>query len=225
MSRWLWLSVVLEAVTLGGTLYVYGNRDQLISDPAPVHWNFDWQADGYQPRDQVLPYLLIAPAGMGVMIILAVVLPWLSPKQFDVNRFRPTWEYVMGLVAALFAGVQGAILLASTGHPEVGLKLMLAGIMLFFVLIGNVLGKVRRNFWMGIRTPWTLASELVWNQTHRVAAWLYMAVGLVCLVAVLAGVNLIAVFVVFLLGVLFPIPYSLWLYKRLQREGRLESST
>ena len=85
------------------------------------------------------------------------------------------------------------------------------------------MNKVRRNFYVGIRTPWTIASEQVWNQTHRVAAWLYVPLGLIGFAAVVLGVNLIVVFVVFIFGVLFPVPYSLYLYKRLEREGKLNS--
>ena len=88
---------------------------------------------------------------------------------------------------------------------------------------GNVMGKVKRNFWMGVRTPWTLASERVWNQTHRVAAWLYTAIGIVGLIAVLLGVPMVVVFGTFIACVLFPIPYSLYLYKKLERQGKLES--
>ena len=50
---------------------------------------------------------------------------------------------------------------------------------LLLALLGNVLGKVRRNFWVGVRTPWTLADVRVWERTHRLAAWLFTVAGLV----------------------------------------------
>jgi uncharacterized membrane protein len=150
------------------------------------------------------------------------VLPWLSPRPFSVERFRGTYEYIMFLLVALMGYIQVTILYTTLHHRLDTVRLMVSGIFLFFALLGNVLGKVRRNFWIGIRTPWTLASERVWNQTHRVAAWLYVVLGLVGFVAVLSGVELIAVFVVFMIGVLFPVVYSLVLYKRWQREGKLD---
>ena len=61
-----------------------------------------------------------------------------------------------------------------------------------------VLGQVRRNFYVGVRTPWTIADEGVWNRTHRLAAWLYTASGCAGCVAVLAGAPLAWVF-----GILF----------------------
>jgi uncharacterized membrane protein len=130
---------------------------------------------------------------------------------------------VLFLLVVLFAYIQLALLLATVDAGPFAIRMLIGGIFLFFTLLGNVLGKVRRNFWIGVRTPWTLANEYVWNQTHRVAAWLYTAIGILGLAAVLIGINLIAVFIVFMIGLLFPVPYSLYLYKRLQREGRLDS--
>jgi uncharacterized membrane protein len=225
MSRWLWVSLVLTVLTLGGTLFLYVFGADYLPESVPVHWNIEGKADQYVPRARVLPYLLIGPGAMVLIIGLGLLLPWLSPKPFDVERFRPTYEYVMLLLACLFAYIQVAILLATVDQGVIALRLLIGGVFIFFAALGNVLGKVRRNFWMGVRTPWTLASERVWNQTHRVAAWLYTAIGVVGIVAVLLGVNLIVVFVVFIIGVMSPIPYSLYLYKKLQREGKLDVPT
>jgi uncharacterized membrane protein len=100
-------------------------------------------------------------------------------------------------------------------------QLLVAGIFPFFALLGNQLGKVRRNFWMGVRTPWTLASEAVWTQTHRVAAWVFVAVGIIGFIAAIADVSLVFCFGLLMAAALIPVVYSLILYKRLEREGKL----
>jgi uncharacterized membrane protein len=83
---------------------------------------------------------------------------------------------------------------------------------------------------MGVRTPWTLASEAVWNQTHRVAGWLWVAGGLLGCACVLAlplvapvsePAVLIGAFVWIMIIALYPVIYSLVLYKRLERQGKL----
>jgi uncharacterized membrane protein len=96
------------------------------------------------------------------------------------------------------------------GRPLVG------GIFLFFALMGNLLGKVRRNFWMGIRTPWTLASDAVWIATHRAAARLYTAVGLIGAVMVFLGAPLALCFVILIVGAFVPMVQSYFFYKRLE---------
>jgi uncharacterized membrane protein len=167
---------------------------------------------------------------MLLIVVLTVVLPWISPKQFEVERFRPTWEYVMALVVGLFAFIDVALLVGSWGQKLPLGRFFVGALMLFFALLGNVLGRVKRNFWMGVRTPWTLASEAVWNQTHRVAGWLWVAGGLIGCVGVLVlplvvpvsePTVLIGAFVWIMIIALSPAVYSLALYKRLERQGKL----
>ncbi len=128
----------------------------------------------------------------------------------------------MFLFVAFMAWLQG-LMQAAALEPSLDLgRWVVAGAYLLFALLGNVLGKVQRNFWVGVRTPWTLASEAVWTQTHRVAAWLFVAGGVIGFVATLAGVSDGWLFV----GVLtviagLPVVYSLVLYKRLVRQGRV----
>jgi uncharacterized membrane protein len=83
-----------------------------------------------------------------------------------------------------------------------------------------VLGKVRRNFWMGVRTPWTLASDAVWIATHRLAARLLVAGSLAGAIALWLGAPVEVGFFLLLTALLIPAGYSLLLYKRLEREGR-----
>jgi uncharacterized membrane protein len=135
----------------------------------------------------------------------------------------------MMLVVALMGYLHVATLwgaLQPAENKTIFMRFFLGGICLFFALIGNVLGKVRRNFWMGVRTPWTLASEVVWNQTHRVAAWMFVAAGLLgfALVMVLPAWAAWVVFGLIIPASLVPVVYSLVLYKRLEREGKLETT-
>jgi uncharacterized membrane protein len=220
--RWLTVSVVLTILTLAGTLYVYEFRDEVLANPVPVHWDINGKADKTVPRDEVLPYLLISPGAMAAMLLLTLVLPWLSPKQFSIEPFRRTYNYIMALIVALFAYIQVVIVVGCLKQPPLDVtKLLIAGIFLFFALLGNSLGKVRRNFWMGVRTPWTLANETVWNQTHRLAAWLFVGVGVAGFVGVLAGVPFWLCFIALMIAAFVPVFYSLGLYKRLEKQGKV----
>lgn len=221
MTRWLYLSMMLTLAAAAASAYLYVYHFDSLPDPVPTHWGADGRPNAWTPRADAWPVFVTFPALMSLMVGLTFALPWLSPKHFTVDEFRDTFGYVMALVVVLMAYL-GGVILAGTFHPDWDIaRPLVAGIFLFFALLGNVLGKVRRNFWMGIRTPWTLASETVWTQTHRVAAWLFVTAGLLGFVAVLAGLNLIACFVVLMAVVLVPVLYSLVLYKRLDRQGKL----
>ncbi len=156
---------------------------------------------------------------------LTVVLPWLSPEGFEIDRFRETFFFLMAVVTVLFGYIQLLLVLGGVQGVQLDLsRWLLGGLSLFFALLGNRLGKVQRNFYMGVRTPWTLASETVWIQTHRLTAWLWVAGGLALSVAAFAGVSVWLWIGGMVLIVLVPIVYSLWLYKRLEKQGRLSST-
>jgi uncharacterized membrane protein len=174
-----------------------------------------------------LKTFFILPGAMALLCALTLALPWLSPRHFEVTTFRSTYGYVMMLVVALLGYLHVAFLFGAMQPAEnktIFMRFLLGGICLFFALMGNVMGKVRRNFWMGVRTPWTLASDTVWNQTHRLAAWMIVAAGLLGLALIMvlpADYAWLALFLILPAG-LVPIIYSLVLYKRLERGGKLE---
>jgi immunity protein, SdpI family len=95
------------------------------------------------------------------------------------------------------------------------------GVCLLIALLGNVMGKVRRNFFVGVRTPWTIANERVWNATHRFAAKTFFAGGLAGLLAVLLRAPFWLPIAAILVAALVPAIYSLVFYKQLERAGEL----
>jgi uncharacterized membrane protein len=95
------------------------------------------------------------------------------------------------------------------------------GICLLIALMGNVMGKVRRNFFVGIRTPWTIADERVWNATHRLAAKTFFAGGLLGLLAMILRAPFWLAMTAIIVAALVPVLYSLVFYKQLQGRGEL----
>jgi uncharacterized membrane protein len=161
---------------------------------------------------------------MLAMLGLFWLLPWLSPRSFEVDRFRATYMWIAVLLISLMAYIQGLTLLAAFNQQVDLARALEAGICVFLALVGNVLGKVRRNFWVGIRTPWTLASERVWIDTHRLAARLMAFAGVLgAAIALVAGhvMAFVIPFALIMISALAPVVYSLVHYKRLQRRGEI----
>jgi uncharacterized membrane protein len=225
MNRWLYLSIALTAAAFAASLYVGEFHYEQLPDPMPTHWDVRGEPDQWMPREQAyrLNFLLV-PALMAGMVVLTLVLPWLSPKNFKIEPWADTYYYIMAMIVALFGFIHVCLALSSLYPEWKFVYFMVAGMLLFFALLGNVLGQVRKNFWVGIRVPWTLASDTVWNRTHRVAGWLWVAFGLLGALAVLVFHNteaLVACFVLLFVVALAPVVYSLILYKRLERQGKL----
>jgi uncharacterized membrane protein len=221
IHRWLAVALLLAVGAAGASVFAYYGLHDRLPEQVPIHWNIRGEADGFVPRDGALSYLLILPGVMFGMVLLGLVLPWLSPRGFELDRFRDTFFYIIALITAMFGYLHLVTLAAGFGLGFDLNRVLLGGLFLFLALLGNVLGKVQRNFFVGIRTPWTLASEAVWIRTHRLGAWLFTAGGLAAAVAALAGLHPVVSFVVFGVAALTPVFYSLWLYKKLQKEGRL----
>lgn len=200
--------------TLVGIIVAYPQLPAMV----PVHWNAHGQVNGWAPRWQLFLY------GPGVMLALVGIfaaLPWLSPKRFEVDSFRPTYLYIMIVIVAIFAYIQILTLLTALGPAlDVG-RAVEGGISLLIALLGNVLGKVRRNFYVGVRTPWTIANERVWNATHRLAAKTFFAGGLLGLIAVLFRGPFWLPIALFLVAAFIPVVYSLIFYKQLEHRGEL----
>jgi uncharacterized membrane protein len=223
MRRWVIVSALLTVAAFAASSYIYFFNYDRLAERVPIHWNIHGEPDGWIAKENVLGVFMLLPSVMAGFVGLTLLLPWLSPKHFDVDRFRATYGYMMALVNGLFGYIHVITLVGSLEREKpfnIG-RWLVGGIFLFLALIGNVLGQVRRNFWMGVRTPWTLANETVWIQTHRVAAWLFTAGGVAGAIAVFAGVNLLWCFIV-LMAVIVPAPiiYSLVMYKRLERQGK-----
>jgi uncharacterized membrane protein len=220
MTRRYWIaSLALCAGALAASALLYLR----LPDQIPIHWNIRGEVDGYGAKQWAL---FVMPLAMAGMLVLFYFLPALSPKHFEVDTFRATYLYIMFVVTALFFYMH-AITLYGTwkiavhgGKFDLG-RPLIAGIFLFFALLGNVLGKVRKNFYIGVRVPWTLASDRVWNDTHRLAARVFVVAGLIGFVLTISGVSPIFAFVLLIISALVPAVYSFVHYKSLERRGAL----
>lgn len=221
MNRWLALSLTLALVALGGSLYLYGFQREQWPEQVAIHWGIDGKPDGFVSRDNLLALWLGVPLGMVAWVGVTLLLPWLSPKQFAIEPFRGTYDYVMSLVNIFLLYIHGVVLFGAFGNAGHAGTWIIGGVFLLFAMMGNILGRVRCNFWMGIRTPWTLADEGVWNATHRHAAYVYTIAGIVGFVGVLAGIHPMILFVGIILAALWPVLYSLIVYKYRDAHGLL----
>jgi uncharacterized membrane protein len=203
------LCCLVTILTMAYAFYAYSGLPERI----PTHWDASGHINGYGPKW----YVFISAGLPLVAILLLVILPWLSPKNFQIESFRSTFNYIIFIVSAMF-GYLGAVLTYASGNPHWDpSKLLFSGIMLFIGLLGNFMGKVQRNFYIGIRTPWTLASDKVWVATHRLGARLMTAAGVLGALAILVGLPVWPVFVTFMVVILYPVLYSLLLYKKLEK--------
>lgn len=207
-------AIILLAGALIYTALVYSR----LPDKLPIHWNVRGIVDGWTEKRTAL---MMMPVTAAVLLALIPVLPAISPKSFNLDTSRLSYNYIMVVLIALMIYIHLMIIVAGM---NVGLdtgKALMGGMYGFFALMGNTLGKVRRNMWMGVKTPWTLASDKVWDPTHRLAGKLMVLGGVGGALFTIVGVSSAITFPIVMALLLYPCVYSYTLYKKLEAAGDL----
>lgn len=209
-ARTLTVSAVFVAIAVGVAIWLYPR----LPAEVPVHWDLHGHVNGTLPRRWAAAFPALSVLGVG---ILSMVLPAISPRQFAIRPFAGVWGGLM-LAAQGFVLVIGlGVLLAGAGYAVSVPAIAMWAVGGLYVLLGNYMGKLRRNFFIGIRTPWTLASDAVWERTHRFGGRLFVLGGLVTLVVALVDPVLWMLLAVILAAPLIAAGYSYFIH--LQLEG------
>lgn len=212
-ARHLLVSFVFLLIALVAAAWLYPQ----LPAQTPVHWNLHGQVDRYGPRLWVaaMPALLVL-----ALAVLTLLLPVISPRKFEIGSFAPVYAIILLTTQAVMLVVGISVLLAGAGYAVLIPTIATLSIGALFLVAGNYMGKLRRNFFIGIRTPWTLASAAVWERTHRLAGWLFMLGGLVAIVCVLAGAPPAVALAALIAAGLIPCGYSFWIYRIFERASR-----
>jgi len=184
-----------------------------LPDPVPTHWNWKGVADGFTPKPWgpfVLPLVILA------MCASLSILPRISPKGFRMEQFRRPFQQIIFALALFFFAIEMIALLAASGsHVSMG-RAVFTVVGALFVALGNFMGKLTKNFFVGVRTPWTLASDEVWLRTHRLAGKLFVVVGIAVAVLALLGTSPVVEVVLLVVAGAIPVVYSYVVYRRLE---------
>jgi uncharacterized membrane protein len=182
----------------------------------PIHWNIHNQPDNYAHK---MWSTLLFPSITLLCAILFKFLPKLDPRKEAYVQFARPWSIIQNVLILFFAYVYFVSILA-TLDPSYNIgAFIMTGIGVLFVLLGNYLGKVRQNYFVGIKTPWTLASEEVWNKTHRIGGWAFVVAGVMLILNGLLYWHVAVVFTIaIVLAVVVPIVYSYVIFKKLPRK-------
>lgn len=151
------------------------------------------------------------------MYILMLLIPRVDPKRENYSRFRGAYFSIKLGLTAFFTLLYVIILANSLGYPVPVDRAVVTLVGLLFTVIGNFMGQLKHNYFVGIKTPWTLASEEVWNKTHRFGSRVWVASGLA---TALTGLTVggqkgfVVVVAAIAAAVVVPVAYAYFLYRR-----------
>lgn len=201
---------------LGATWLVGLAAIPFLPQQVPIHWNVAGQVDNY---GSPLFAGLFAPAISTAMVLLWPWLPRLDPRGASYAGFERSYSAILSALLVFFLGLHLVTLGFALGLPLDVPRLVVAGVGLLLAVLGLAMRSVQQNYFVGIRTPWTLADPEVWRRTHDVGGWAFALLGAVMLLAALFF-PLPLLFPVVLVGVLgvtlFSLGYSYWLWRRLR---------
>jgi uncharacterized membrane protein len=148
--------------------------------PVATHFGPDGVANGFMPRDRAFGF---TPVALVLLTLLMWVLPYLMPKNGKLERSGIAYETIWIAVVALLVCIDGLIIATAVGYVVDMPMAATILIGLMYIILGNVLPKFRYNYVAGIRTPWTLSDERVWDRTHRFSGPVFMLTGVAFIIS------------------------------------------
>lgn len=201
----------LTILSFLGTLAIYNKLPDII----PLQWGINGEVNRTGPKYMSL-ILGLLPFGL---YLLRIVLPKIDPKRASYDLHKKSYNIFTIAIIIFLIIIQWISNLKGIGYDiNIGLVVkLLVGIL--FIIIGNYMSQIRHNYFFGIRSPWTLASEKVWKKTHRVGAYGFVIGGILFIISMFVNSTIffivpLAYVIVMVIGVYV---YSYIEYKKLEK--------
>lgn len=185
----------------------------LLPDLVVSHWGLDGRPNGWSSREF---HCLFFPALMFVIYFAFVLMPKFDPQSERYQEFSGAYRAMRDSILSLFFIVFVAATFSNLGY-NVNIGATVSGAVgIMMIVLGNYFGKLKRNFFVGIKTPWTLSSENVWNKTHRLGSRLFIIWGLTLIIApwLDSRISFLILIGGLIIIVAWPMIYSYLLYKK-----------
>jgi len=209
MIKKLWPGVVS---VLAAAIFGFAVRTRL-PERVASHWGADGQVNGWSSRNFLL--ILVPLLGLVMAAILALA-PSLDPKRRNFPLHAGAYWVITNAILIFLAAVHVLVLGYNLGWNVNFSAVIGIGLGSLFILLGNLLTRVRPNWILGIRTPWTLSSDRSWRETHRIGGYAFVVVGLATLVTGLAWPRVVHIVMAsgIAITVLLSVGWSYFAWKR-----------
>lgn len=176
----------------------------------PVHWDISWNVDGYGSR-----YMLFIYALLPIVIYYGMLLTKkIDPRTDELKKRGKTYNTIrtyLSFFFVLFAVFFYYITLNPHSNGTFFISMIVGGM---FIMLGNYMPKVPKNYFLGIRSPWTLASDVVWKKTHKVAGYGYVIAGLLTIIGGFMNIYWL-IFISIIIVTIYVYVYSYVEYRKL----------
>lgn len=203
------LPVIFILAVVVSSFYFYAHFPEQV----PIHWNVKGEVDNYGSRAFGAFFF---PAIIMGMYALFLAIPYIDPKKDRYQQFLKVYHIFKAILIIFMATIYFLSSFYSLGfQPPINIWMpLLVGIL--FIILGNYMSKIKPNWFMGIRTPWTLSSEEVWNKTHRLGGKAFIAGGIIMMALGFTPQRFFTLLFIALIVIVavVPIVYSYLIYRR-----------
>ena len=201
--------IIIALIPLAYLLYFWNTYP----DTVPLHWNIKGEVDRMGSKENLILIPFLLPV---LCYFVLTVAPLIDPKG-KLSQMGDKYFNIKFLLTLLMSALALYILNSAKTQNNTNLNFVTVFIGLLFLLFGNYFQALKHNYFIGIRTPWTLNSEWVWKKTHSLAGKLWVVGGLCILCAgfvLNSTLNFIVFCIISGILVLIPLIYSFILYKK-----------
>lgn len=203
------LLIIMISFIIG--IYFYS----LLPDKVASHWNARGEVDGYMSK---FGGLFLMPIISLVLLLLFIIIPKIDPLKHNIEKFRKYFDGFIVLMMLFLFYLYILTILWNIGVRFNFVHLLVPIFSIFFYYCGILIQKAQRNWFIGIRTPWTLSNEEVWNKTHKIGGKLFKIAGIISLIGILLPeYALFFVICPVIIASLFPVIYSYFAYQKLTK--------
>jgi uncharacterized membrane protein len=202
------LLIFLTIIPIAYLLFSWGT----LPEQMPIHFDLQGEPNGYGSK----MVFIFLPLGL---YLLMLVLPFIDPRKSNYEIFSDTY-YKLRIILTVFIGTIDTVIIYNSLHGigKMGLFIPVL-IMLIFTLLGNYMGNIRPNYFVGIKVPWTLNNDVVWMRTHKLAGKLWFWGGLIGIVTLFLVKNSTFVMLpIILIIIVVPIVYSYIIYQKITNQ-------
>ncbi len=185
-----------------------------LPEEVPLHWNARGEIDRWGSKTTlwVLPIVVTL-----LPYLLLVIIPFIDPKK-GIQRMGNKYEQLKLIMVLLMSGLT-TVILYITRHPQLNMGFaVMVFVGVLFLALGNYFQTIKPNYFVGIRTPWTLESEYVWKETHKFGGKLWVVAGLLVIAVTvllpLSAVTAVLNIAILLAATFIPLVYSYTLYQK-----------
>lgn len=194
------LAIIILTYFIGAYLY------PIAPERMAIHWNAEGKADGFADKNMGL---FLMPMILVFVLVLFLAIPKIDPLKKNIESFMEAYETMMLMLVIFLSYIHALSLLYNFGKTFNMTVMMLPAFASLLYVLGEMFYSAKRNWFIGIRTPWTLSNDVVWDKTHKLGAKLFKVSAAVSLVGIiLQRYAIMFVIAPVLLSVLYLVLYS-----------------